>query len=71
MHNPITRRERLIACTGRVATVLLILLIAAAMLAPLFGAERFEGQPEVVDADTFRLSGTKVRLWGVDAPESG
>ena len=34
-------------------------------------AERYEGQPEIVDADTFRFGGTKVRLWGVDAPESG
>jgi hypothetical protein len=36
-----------------VATVLSVLLMAAAMLAPVFAAEHFEGQPEIVDADTF------------------
>jgi endonuclease YncB( thermonuclease family) len=53
------------------AITILLSLIIAGVWTIATAAERFEGQPEVVDADTFRLSGTKVRLWGVDAPESG
>jgi endonuclease YncB( thermonuclease family) len=71
MAHRLARRERLIAWTGLVATVLLILLLTAPMLAPVFAAGRYEGQPEIVDADTFRFGGEKLRLWGVDAPESG
>ena len=52
------------------ATILLSLIIAGVWTIAT-AAERFEGQPEIVDADTFRFGGTKLRLWGVDAPESG
>jgi endonuclease YncB( thermonuclease family) len=69
MQHHLPRRDRLIAWTGLVATVLLILLLAAAVLAPLFAAERFEGQAQVIDGDTLDIRGTRIRLFGFDAPE--
>ena len=29
------------------------------------------GQASVVDGDTLEIHGTRIRLWGIDAPESG
>lgn len=34
-------------------------------------AAMLSGQARVVDGDTIDLSGTRVRFWGIDAPESG
>lgn len=34
------------------------------------GAENIAGRASVVDGDTIEIHGTRVRLWGVDAPES-
>ncbi|WP_439371386.1 thermonuclease family protein [Bradyrhizobium sp. DASA03120] len=33
-------------------------------------ADDFLGQASVVDGDTLEIHGTRIRLWGVDAPES-
>ncbi|MDX3971623.1 MAG: thermonuclease family protein [Bradyrhizobium sp.] len=33
-------------------------------------ADDFVGQASVVDGDTLEIQGTRIRLWGVDAPES-
>jgi endonuclease YncB( thermonuclease family) len=43
-----------------------ILLFATAAAA----AEPFIGRASVVDGDTLEIHGTRIRLWGVDAPES-
>src|SRR6202451_4268765 len=29
------------------------------------------GQASIIDGDTLEIHGTRIRLWGVDAPESG
>jgi endonuclease YncB( thermonuclease family) len=34
------------------------------------GADRMVGVVSVVDGDTLDLHGTRIRLWGIDAPES-
>jgi endonuclease YncB( thermonuclease family) len=72
--------KRFAACPGErvnwrslawfAATVLLSPVLAGVWTIATAG-ERFEGQAEIVDANTFRVSRTKLRLWGVDAPESG
>ena len=33
-------------------------------------ADDFVGQASVVDGDTLEIHGIRIRLWGIDAPES-
>src|ERR1700723_1131786 len=33
-------------------------------------ADNLAGQASVIDGDTLEIHGTRVRLWGIDAPES-
>jgi len=33
-------------------------------------ADGLVGQPSVIDGDTLEIHGTRIRLWGIDAPES-
>jgi len=33
-------------------------------------SDSFIGQASVIDGDTLEIHGTRIRLWGVDAPES-
>src|SRR5262249_53877874 len=45
--------------------VLMLLLLSGGAL-----ADEFVGQASVVDGDTLEIHGMRIRLWGVDAPES-
>jgi endonuclease YncB( thermonuclease family) len=45
--------------------VLMLLLLSGGAL-----ADDFVGQASVVDGDTLEIHGIRIRLWGVDAPES-
>jgi endonuclease YncB( thermonuclease family) len=46
-------------------------LVAAACLgAPPALADNLAGPAGIIDGDTLDISGTRIRLWGVDAPES-
>ena len=47
------------------------LLFAAACLcaSPAF-ADNLIGQASIIDGDTLEIHGTRIRLWGIDAPES-
>jgi hypothetical protein len=45
--------------------VLMLLLVSGEAL-----ADDFVGQASVVDGDTLEIQGRRIRLWGVDAPES-
>ena len=48
--------------------ILLSALLALTSLdAPAAG--RFEGRAKVIDGDSLEIAGTRVRLWGIDAPE--
>ena len=33
-------------------------------------SEELAGQASIIDGDTLEIHGTRIRLWGVDAPES-
>jgi endonuclease YncB( thermonuclease family) len=48
----------------RVVVLILLLLSSAAL------ADNFVGQASVIDGDTLEIHGTRIRLWGIDAPES-
>jgi endonuclease YncB( thermonuclease family) len=47
------------------APVLMLLALSSAAL-----ADGFVGQASVIDGDTLEIHGTRIRLWGIDAPES-
>jgi endonuclease YncB( thermonuclease family) len=57
--------------SGRQAMVrcALALLVAAAPLAEVARADDVTGQASVIDGDTIEIHGTRVRLYGIDAPE--
>lgn len=54
-----------IILSRRITPVLTLLLLSRAVL-----AADFVGQASVIDGDTLDIHGTRIRLWGVDAPES-
>ena len=48
-----------------------IVFAVAVLLPPTVGAQHISGQPRVIDGDTLAIDGTRVRLFGIDAPERG
>jgi endonuclease YncB( thermonuclease family) len=54
----------------RLTSTLLIGATAIAMFAVPAKADEFVGQASVVDGDTIEIHGMRIRLWGIDAPES-
>src|SRR5437016_11440225 len=50
-----------------------IAAFAALILAsiPEAFADDLVGRASVIDGDTLEIHGTRIRLWGIDAPESG
>jgi len=53
-------------------TRLMVILLLLATLVPrtLAAEENIAGRASVVDGDTIEIHGTRIRLWGIDAPES-
>ena len=53
-------------------TRMAIAVLAALTLVPpsADAADNLAGQASVVDGDTLEIHGTRIRLWGIDAPES-
>jgi endonuclease YncB( thermonuclease family) len=47
-----------------------IWMAAALSLSSGAFADNLSGQASVVDGDTLEIHGTRIRLWGIDAPES-
>ena len=43
---------------------MLVVLMVDALLADL------TGQAGIIDGDTLKIHGTRIRLWGIDAPKS-
>ncbi|MGE5267075.1 MAG: thermonuclease family protein [Deltaproteobacteria bacterium] len=48
-----------------------ILLLVALSTADMGAAEHLSGKPRIIDGDTIEVSGTRIRLEGIDAPERG
>ncbi len=51
--------------SGRTAALLLLLALSTPSL-----ADDLIGQASIIDGDTLEIHGTRIRLWGIDAPES-
>ena len=47
----------------------IVALVALAIAAPAIAAE-ITGPARVIDGDTLDIAGTRIRLWGIDAPET-
>src|ERR1700726_1359134 len=49
-----------------------ITVLAALILAPASAAaaDNLAGQASIIDGYTLEIHGTRIRLWGIDAPES-
>jgi endonuclease YncB( thermonuclease family) len=47
-------------------------MLAALIVVPVSAAaaDNLAGQASVIDGDTLEIHGTRIRLWGIDAPES-
>ena len=82
-HNPQPREPLCVKCGSQLraqfcATALpwtvaiVIAALAALILAPASAAvaDNLTGQASVIDGDTLEIHGTRIRLWGIDAPES-
>src|SRR5258707_13665950 len=48
----------------------LIWIVAALSLSSAALADSLSGQASVIDGDTLEIHSTRIRLWGIDAPES-
>jgi endonuclease YncB( thermonuclease family) len=44
--------------------------IAILLLTTVAVAAEISGQASIIDGDTLEIHGTRIRLWGIDAPES-
>jgi endonuclease YncB( thermonuclease family) len=42
----------------------------ALVVTPSLSADTLRGQASIIDGDTLEVHGTRIRLWGIDAPES-
>jgi endonuclease YncB( thermonuclease family) len=47
-----------------------LLFSAICLCAPPAFADNLTGQASIIDGDTLEIRGTRIRLWGIDAPES-
>src|SRR3981081_277464 len=54
----------------RTFTLTRLLFAAACLCAPPAFADNLTGQASIIDGDTLEIHGTRIRLWGIDAPET-
>jgi endonuclease YncB( thermonuclease family) len=47
----------------------LLFVVICLCVSPAF-ADNLTGQASIIDGDTLEIHGTRIRLWGIDAPES-
>lgn len=53
----------------RSLSIFLLIFLIGSSPAPVFSAEKKQGNVYVVDGDTFHMNGQKIRIWGIDAVE--
>jgi endonuclease YncB( thermonuclease family) len=54
----------------RRVTLVGLLFMTACLCVPTAFADNLTGQASVIDGDTLDIHGTRIRLWGIDTPES-
>src|ERR1700730_14854443 len=57
---------RLVSVISRKALTAFVFVASTAVALP----DDMAGQASIIDGDTLEVHGTKIRLWGIDAPES-
>jgi endonuclease YncB( thermonuclease family) len=63
----ITKNQAAIRGLFKIGATLAVLILGPR---PIALADDLAGQASVIDGDTLEIHGTRIRLWGVDAPES-
>jgi endonuclease YncB( thermonuclease family) len=63
----ITKNQAVIRDLFKIGAALAVLILGSI---PVALADDLTGQASVIDGDTLEIHGTRIRLWGVDAPES-
>jgi endonuclease YncB( thermonuclease family) len=63
----VMRNQAAIYNLFKVGAALAVLILGSG---PIARAGDLTGQASVIDGDTLEIHGTRIRLWGVDAPES-
>jgi endonuclease YncB( thermonuclease family) len=67
MCNSITKNRGVIHDLFKIGAALAAIILGAASVAL---ADDLIGQASVIDGDTLEIHGSRIRLWGIDAPES-
>jgi endonuclease YncB( thermonuclease family) len=67
MCNRYSKQQTAIRGLFKIGATLAVLILGPR---PIALADDLAGQASVIDGDTLEIHGTRIRLWGVDAPES-
>jgi endonuclease YncB( thermonuclease family) len=66
-HYSVPKNQGAIHDVFKIGAVLVALIVGSIQVAL---AGDFTGQARIIDGDTLEIHGTRIRLWGIDAPES-
>lgn len=68
--NPLILKDKKIISKIEINRILALALALTTLPATSVRADELIGQASVIDGDTIEIHGTRIRLWGIDAPES-
>ena len=67
MCNLFSKQQTAIRDLLKIGATLAVLILGPS---PIALADDLAGQASIIDGDTLEIHGTRIRLWGIDAPES-